>query len=363
MVARDSGIKNPLSQLRHIIFTVDYEIFGDGTGDVRQHCIEPANRMASLFNQRRLPLTVFFEVEEYLAFEKCQKLLTPRLGYNPAADIREQIQAMAKAGHDIQLHLHPEWHAAYLELNGENLAWRLNDQKKTVDSLFADPEATRQYVGERKTAIEKITGQPVGAYRAGAFSAQPGQKLISSLAANGILIDSSVVQGLVRQGEHVQIDYRNAPHAKGPWRIAEDVAQENARGKVWEFPIYSRLGRRWQQLTLGRLKAKFSRHVPKARQRQMVQQFGIKINPLSWLKFLWQPVPIKMDYHNVSPDKLYRWIKAAPEPENGLPDAVVLIGHTKEHMDDEPLARILQQISADPTLKVSSFSDLIYAGI
>src|SRR5438094_470598 len=72
-------------------------------------------------------------------------------------------------------------------------AWVLDRERRTVDDLFETQEETNAYIKERKDVLEEITGKPVRAYRAGAFSAQPGQKLLRALAANGILIDSSVV--------------------------------------------------------------------------------------------------------------------------------------------------------------------------
>jgi len=59
---------NGQSMRRAICLTVDHEIFGNGTGDVRRHVIEPAERMARSCEMFGMPLTVFFEVEEYLAF-------------------------------------------------------------------------------------------------------------------------------------------------------------------------------------------------------------------------------------------------------------------------------------------------------
>jgi len=58
---------------RHVVISVDYEIFGNGEGDVRQHTVDPTNRMARLCEKYGAPLTVFFEVEEYLAFEKISR--------------------------------------------------------------------------------------------------------------------------------------------------------------------------------------------------------------------------------------------------------------------------------------------------
>ena len=119
------------------------------------------------------------------------------------------------------------------------------------------------------------------------------------------------------------------------------------------------MGRRLDQLTMSRLRAKFSKNVPVNRQIEMVSQFGFnKYNPFAWLKFLWQPVPIKFDFHNVSPALLLRWIQTAPPPHAGYPDVVVLIGHTKEHINNAAFARLLRGLASDPSLKVVGFEDV-----
>ena len=87
-------------------------------------------------------------------------------------------------------------------------------------------------------------------------------------------------------------------------------------------------------------------------------QLGVRQHPLRFLRFLWEQVPIKLDFHNVSPGKLLKMIRTAPKPENGEPDVLVLIGHTKEHIDDRSFEKLLQMIAADSSLKVISFSDL-----
>src|ERR1039458_10354222 len=115
--------------MRRLILSVDYEIFGNGTGDVRQHVIQPTARMAGACQRQGLPLTVFFEAEEYVAFDKFSRELTRALGYDPASLIRDQIRSLVQVGHDVQLHLHPEWHGADFR-DGK---WILHPEHKTVD--------------------------------------------------------------------------------------------------------------------------------------------------------------------------------------------------------------------------------------
>jgi hypothetical protein len=345
---------------RHVVLSVDYEIFGNGEGDVRQHVVDPTERMARLCEKYGAPLTVFFEVEEYLAFEKFREALVAQLGYDPAALIRQQIIDLAKRGHDIQLHLHPQWHRA----DYKNGKWILELDKMTVDSLFETQEETDRFIAERKAVIEKMLAEAgrqekVTVYRAGAFSAQPGRKLLPALAKNGFVIDSSVVKGLVQtKGYGSGLDYRTAPSAKEPWRVSRDVIEVDAAGPIWEVPIYSKMGRRFQQLTVRRLRAKFSKNIPKAQKSDMVQKLGVKKDPVSILKFLAQPVPIKLDFHNQPPHTLVNWIKSSPPAEKGGLDVVVLIGHTKEHTDDAAFEKFLALAKAAPGLKVSGFGEI-----
>jgi len=344
---------------RHLVLSLDYEIFGNSCGDVRQHMIEAAERMARICDKFGMPLTVFFEVEEYLAFACEREKLIDAWGYDPAAEIRTQALDLIRGGHDLQLHLHPEWVGAVFEDNH----WRLRPEKRTVDSLFDSQEEVSTYIGERKAVIDSFyqeagSGRRVRAYRAGAFCAQPGHKLLQALADNGIFIDSSVVKGMVTEDEQVLLDFSGAPENRRHWRVSDDVACEDVSGQVTEIPIYSRMGRRIQQLTPRRLLAKFSGNVPKDKQREMVKQLGIGRTPVSALRFLRQRFPIKLDFHNMSSGQMLRWIRQAPPAPDGDHDVLVLIGHSKEHRDDADFERFLAAVAAEPTLEVVSMSNL-----
>lgn len=345
---------------RVICLTVDYEVFGNGSGDVRRYVIDPAERMARACERFGVPLTIFFEVEEYLAFEREREALKRGLGYDPAEELRAQAVDLVRRGHDLQLHLHPEWVGARLE-GGR---WILRPDRPTVDCLFETQEEVSAYLGERKAVIDGFYGaagspRRVGAYRCGAFCAQPGRKLLSAMAEHGLVIDSSAVRGLVRNDENVHLDFAGIPAGRRHWRVSTDVAVEDTTGQVTEIPIYSEMGRRVQQLTPRRLMAKFSRHIPKEKQREMVNQLGMGRTPASVLRFLGQRFPIKLDFHNMSSGQMLRWIRNAPPAPEGDLDVIVLIGHSKEHRDDREFERFLGKMAADPTLEMVSMNDLI----
>jgi len=348
-----------MNKRRQLVFTEDHEIFGNGSGDVRRHIIEPAEMMARICEKFGMPLTVFFEVEEFLAFEREREKLIRAWGYDPAAEIRAQALDLIRRGHDLQLHLHPEWVGSVFE-GGR---WRLRPEKRTVDSLFETAGEVSRFIGERKAVIDAFyqeagSGRRVSAFRAGAFRAQPGSKLLQALAANGILIDSSLVREMVTKDEQDALDFSGAPEKRRHWQVSVNVACEDVGGQVIEIPIYSRMGRRIQQLTPKRLLAKFSANVPKETQREMVSQLGMGRTPASVLRFLAQRFPIKLDFHNMSSTRMLRWIRDAPPAPVGDLDVIVLIGHSKEHRDDADFEHFLAGVAADPALEVVSISQI-----
>ena len=348
-----------MTSRRQLLLTEDHEVFGNGSGDVRRHIVEPTERMARICEKFGMPLTVFFEVEEYLAFEREREALELAWGYDPAVELRMQAIDLVRRGHDLQLHLHPEWVGSRFE-DGR---WILRPERPTVDSLFETQEEVSDYIGGRKAVIDgfyEAAGSPrrVMAYRCGAFCAQPGRKLLRALAVHGIVIDSSLVKGMVRTDDHVHLDFSGAPANRRHWQISDDVAGEDATGPVTEIPIYSRMGRRVQQLTPRRLMAKFSGNIPKEKQREMVSQLGMGRSPASVLRFLAQRFPIKLDFHNMSARQLLRWIRNAPPAPEGDLDVIVLIGHSKEHRDDKEFERFLAKVAAEPKFEVVSMSQI-----
>ena len=346
---------------RKLVITVDYEIYGNGTGDVRQLMIDPAERMARICEKHGAPLTVFFEAEEYFCFSQAACELRQSLGYDPARVIREQVISLVRRGHDFQLHSHPKWFGA--RYNGGR--WSVRREELSADELFETQEEVDSYIAERKDVLEEMVssampGRKVRAYRAGALRAQPGQKLLSALAANDIAVDSSVVWGWRDRAGKYPLDYREAPRGRRCWRVRENVCREDASGPVWEIPIYSVMRSRLHQLTPERLRAKFSSRVPKGRKKEIVQQLGVPKNPFRAARFLFAPVPIKLDFHNLSPGALMRYVGSAPPPaaEDAL-DVLVLIGHTKEHRDNRAFDRFLELVGQDSSLQVVSFDAVI----
>ena len=126
------------------IFTLDYEIYGNGQGSLRDVVLDPTQRLAEVFQQFDVPFVVFAEAVEFARIEQAQS--------DPdTAAVRAQLREMRGAGHEIGLHVHPWWARARYERQA--LAPRLERTKHLRAAvgarrgyrLWGDPLPAREF--------------------------------------------------------------------------------------------------------------------------------------------------------------------------------------------------------------------------
>jgi hypothetical protein len=107
-------------------------------------------------------------------------------------------------GHDVQLHVHPQWHDARY-IDGR---WVL-----TSDWTLGNhpPLRIRQMIGDCRDYLENLL-KPINpeyrcvSFRAGAWALAPSPDTVPALIDAGILVDTSIAPGMIKTGE-VDIDY------------------------------------------------------------------------------------------------------------------------------------------------------------
>ena len=57
-----------------LLLTLDYELYGDGSGNVFNHIVDPTNVIMDVAERYGARITVFFEVVEYLQDCFCNNL-------------------------------------------------------------------------------------------------------------------------------------------------------------------------------------------------------------------------------------------------------------------------------------------------
>ena len=84
------------------IFTIDYEIYGNGEGSLKELVFEPAERLKAIFDRAGAKFVVFVEAAELKRIDACRA--------DPAIDrVKDQIRKFHQDGFEIGLHLHPQW--------------------------------------------------------------------------------------------------------------------------------------------------------------------------------------------------------------------------------------------------------------
>jgi len=316
-----------------LIFTLDYELHGNGDGCPRELMVEPTERMMAQFERHGARLTILADVAEILRFKEHAET-RGRDDFHYRA-IASQLQDAIRRGHDVQLHLHSSWFNARWEDGRWVQDW------SEYDFAGLPLERMDGYVRTGKRFLESLL-QPVDpgyrclAFRAANWSMQPSRTAMEVLHKNGFQIESSVFKWGRRSGL-VDFDYAAAPSALRPWRASfDDVCQEDPNSPIWEFPIYAerrsvlaflspnRLYRAWlgfrHRLPAdGPTREPAAPGAPSRRARRRAP---------GWLgKHAW-----KADFNQCTGGQLIRAARRAERlarADGGAPAPFVLIGHSK----------------------------------
>jgi len=326
----------------YLLFTADYEIFGNGTGDVRCCVINPTNQLLDLCDRYGAKLTLFFEVCEYWAFKaaKAQGKLE-HLDYDPAMEMANQAQDAVRRGHDVQLHIHPQW------LNAE-----IRDGVWQVDlSLWRIPSLSKSQlldVFQRgKMTLEEMLRSVDASYRclafrAGALGIQPEQSVLQAIRIAGLSVDSSVVPGMQMNDGFAVFDFRDTPR-KPVYRISQSVTAEDPHGDLWELPTNTKMFSIWERDLRAKIRRKWkhpprnpngcSGSVPNRRMGKESERIWNRLKPRLFTLDISSPARV-----------ISRFVKSAINESDGqLTYPLVAGGHPKTFGDSFELERFLRQ--------------------
>jgi hypothetical protein len=321
------------------IFTIDYEIYGNGKGSLRELVYEPASRLKSLFDKWGAKFVVFVEAAELQAID------TQRAD-SAITEVRNQIRALHNEGFEIALHLHPQWCNARF---GQG-QWTLDYSEYNLCTLSSERishivDDALQYL---RTVLENATFTPIS-FRAGNWLMQPSARAATILAERGIQIDSSVFKGGL-QRQH-RMDYRRAVRNGYYWTFTDDVSSPDPSGVMTEIPIYARMVPFWKMATAKRLglQQKGSFRAQTTRQN---------LNRLCDRARLFHPM--KLDFCRMSLDELTQMMDLLIREDRVTPflyKPVVAIGHTKDLCDVEVVRSFLAFLRRE-TIRVCTFGDM-----
>ena len=353
--------------MTHLILSLDYEIHGNGAGDVRRDVIEPTSRIFDICERHGAWMTIMFEVAEYWAFQRYEAQLRESLGYSPSKQMREQAIEAVRRGHDVQLHLHPQWIGARYE----DAAWQLCNSHWRVADLpggLGNDEQVASVVGALgagKHTLEDMI-KPVRkdyeclCFRAGCFYAQPSRDIIAAMKHVGLRADSSVVRGY-RKKAPFEVDYSQVQTKKAAWWTTDtELTEEGRPGEhVIELSVSSAMEPYWMSFKKARRRcvARMCRLEKAARKQGSTDANVGCVPPLrEILRRLVRKHPVTLDFCRLSSkDMLKRIARHAGHSE----DPVVAIGHSKDFINDEEFDKLLGQVSEDQETVFQTMSEYV----
>jgi hypothetical protein len=215
------------------LLTLDYEVyFGRRTGTVERCLVEPTRALLAVAGRHGARLAFFVDAGFILRLrDEMHRSALLRAQHDA---ICRQVGALARAGHEIQLHVHPHWEGSRWTEAG----WEIDVERFALHAF--DPGAIDDIIGRYAGVLRELAGgEAAFAYRAGGWVIQPFATLRPALLRHGVTIDSTVFPGGHNAGRVQPYDFRDAP-AKSKWRFERDPLVEDASGVFLELPIASR---------------------------------------------------------------------------------------------------------------------------
>jgi len=318
------------------IFTLDYEIYGNGDGSLDELVYHPAEKLKAIFKKWDSRLVVFVELAELEVIEAQRS--------DPALHlVKKQIQDFYREGFELGLHLHPQWYNAQYS-SGK---WKLDYREYNLCSL--PHERIVQIVERSLTYLRDILGTndftPLS-FRAGNWLFQPTRDAASVLADRGIKIDSSVFKGGLQH--QYGLDYRRAMKNGYYWQFTDNVNVPAPQGILLEIPIYTQMVVPWKMMTSKRVGLQ---------QKGGSSAYGIKSKVSRITDFLRLQHPLKLDFCRMTADEIIGMWNIIIKEDQRDPTTfkpIVTIGHTKDLIDYDTVESFLAYLK-ESKINVSTF--------
>jgi O-antigen/teichoic acid export membrane protein/trans-aconitate methyltransferase len=343
-----------------IAITVDYETWHPAPPgaslDWARDVLQPAARLMDVAAAAEVKLTFMVELGEHFWL----------LENDPATAraLEGQWREAVRRGHDVQLHLHPNWLPA-LGAGRKDGTWSWDWSKAKADDYPGDLQELIARCRDRLQAVLKPekADYAVTCFRAGAYQAQPFRRLSAALVANGITCDSSVYAG----GHSAErgYDYRWAYSDHNPYfanLYDPQLRAVPAETGLVELPIFTpRFGERWfldgdegariASRLLDYIRRKTDRGTTESH-RRLRSLKARAANLYARLK------PFRKRLNRLIPREWAAWWTGYERDAWPDHDYFVMIGHTKGAHDFPAIEANLCTLRADPRFEFVTLSEM-----
>ena len=316
----------------NLILTFDYELYGDGSGDVFNEMIYPTSKILNICNEYNIKTTIFFEVIEYIKLkEEWQNGNTMGYKKNPIEAIDEQLKNALIDGHDIQMHIHPQW----IDANYRDGCWSVNFSNWRLGDFKHKNYSTYDILKNGKDVIENLlktidVNYKCIALRAGGYNIMPSFDVYNAMKKLDLKLDSSIYPGGYEDGSLSKYDYRGVSIHKDYWIADKNdlrfSSTENKDHSIYEIPIFAMILPRWKKINFFRIKSFLKNR------KSSIKSFNAKTQnskTLNKFKFFFEKEALTWDFCLFQMSLHKYFIKYIINSLSGKRNSFVLIGHPK----------------------------------
>ena len=217
----------------NIFITLDYELFlGTKTGTPENCLIKPMDALLELATETGIYYIIFVDATYLIRLKQLMK--DEPILRNHYEMVVKNIIKCVKSGHDVQLHIHPQW--AYSNWDKRNRCWIMDKDHYKLSDLSINE--VQELIKNAKHELDNIVGYKTSAFRAGGFCLDNFSDYKNLFLELGLTIDSSVARDQYVKSKIHYYDYRHVP-VKQIYRFSDSVKNENENGAFTEISISS----------------------------------------------------------------------------------------------------------------------------
>jgi hypothetical protein len=188
-----------------LVLSDDWELRGSGSGSMRAIQFSTLRGLREIYEGVGLRGSFNAEVMQQLAHQS-RRGEFPELG-ELADEWDDLVRETYAAGHDVQLHVHPQWSDAAYEDGQWSLrgSWSILDYPR--EELLAMLARCKDYLEALLRPVDP--GYRCLTFRSGSWCIAPSPYVLDVLVELGIEVDVSIADGIDFDTRHLKLDYRD----------------------------------------------------------------------------------------------------------------------------------------------------------
>ncbi|HMF56146.1 MAG TPA: hypothetical protein VK619_07355 [Pyrinomonadaceae bacterium] len=354
----------------------DWELRGNGSGDARSIQFEPMRELVRIYNAYGIRASFNAEMMQQLVFREFEDR------HAELKELADEWEAVLletfSQGHDVQLHIHPQWKRAEYDEGAWHLAGDWSILNYAEREAYEMMRAGKEYL---ENLLRKVDANyRCVSFRSGSWCIAPSPHMLNLLVKLGIIFDMSIIGGVSYDTKNIRLDYTNCEEDFLPYYpVMTDARKVSDKPeKIICVPTNHFYGSRRQTFrrhvgeAIGKVRERVGKRDPAQQRKQTVEAYGhewAQTAHASIVRRVYEKavVPYFKGKHLISDlaqldyalmQEMLASIRRRAH-QSGLGDVpVVLENHTKDIQDFSHIERFARDLAQSSDIKCITLTEL-----